>query len=299
MMRLMAAAAVVVLSAGCAYAEDASAIMPFAKQNAVVHEYCGSCHSDALMYGGMSVEHFDAAHADPSLAAMLVSKLTSGLTPGHVLAASRESDAKVMSLLHGAMGAAGTGVPDEPTQIALGKALSMEAAGAEEWHAQWIDKPARTFSAAILRQVTSTKFAGKIDMYRLILSCRVESHEGEIRLAWANGVPEEGQPITVAVDGRAPFTHKAEGGAKQGNGKYGPGATVLYPDTVGAMTMPERSLRVSELYPGETVEFPFAGLSARERTELAGCFGRKDTARLHLSPRSALPATGLPTHSPL
>ena len=47
-----------------------------AQQNSVVRKYCASCHSDALMYGGLSLEHFDAAHPEPSVAAMLVSKLT-------------------------------------------------------------------------------------------------------------------------------------------------------------------------------------------------------------------------------
>jgi hypothetical protein len=30
-------------------------------------------------------------------------------------------------------------------------------------------------------------------MHRLILTCRADAHEGEVKLAWANGVPEEGQ----------------------------------------------------------------------------------------------------------
>lgn len=58
---------------------SADQIMPYARQNAVVKKQCGSCHSDALTYGGLSLEHFDAAYADPSLAAMLVSKITNGL----------------------------------------------------------------------------------------------------------------------------------------------------------------------------------------------------------------------------
>ena len=60
-------------------------------------------------------------------------------------------------------------------------------------------------------------------MYRLILTCRIATHEGEIKLAWANGVPEEGREITVGVDGNASLTHRVEGGKKQGNGANGPG----------------------------------------------------------------------------
>jgi len=241
-------------------------IMPVARQNSVVRQYCGSCHSDALMYGGLSVEHFDAAHPDPSLAAMLVSKLTSGRTPADVNAAAHGPDAKsrVMSLLHGAMGAAGTGVPDEATQIAFGKALSVEATGAHEWHSQQSD---HELTADLLRELPSTVFAGKVDMYRLILSCRVATHEGEIRLAWANGVPDEGREITVQVDGKAPLTRKVDGGKQQGNGDNGPGATVL-----SNLPFPTQSLTIRNVFPDETVVFPFEGLSEPVRRDLATCF---------------------------
>jgi hypothetical protein len=152
-------------------------------------------------------------------------------SPVQVAAQGPEPDKALALLLRGAMGASGS-KPDEATQIAFGKALAAEAAGAEAWHSEWSDKPAapsRTLTADIVRQIPSIKYAGKIDMYRLILTCGVDTHEGEIRLAWANGVPDEGHLFTVAVDETSSFTHKAEGGKKQGNGAYGPGATILYP----------------------------------------------------------------------
>jgi len=166
------------------------------------------------------------------------------------------------------MGAAGNGVPDEPTQVALIKALSVEAAGAEEW--EFRESPALT--AAIVRELPSTKFAGKTDMYRLILTCRAATHEGEIRLAWANGVPEEGQQIMIAVDGKAPFTHKVEGGKKQGNGAGGPGATVLYPNPGTNMAFPTQNLTISNLFPDETVVFPFGNLGQTVRRDLSACY---------------------------
>lgn len=50
-------------------------LMPTTQQNALVQKYCAVCHTDAAMNGGLSLEHFDAANASPSLTAMLVSKL--------------------------------------------------------------------------------------------------------------------------------------------------------------------------------------------------------------------------------
>jgi hypothetical protein len=256
--------------------------MPSAQQNSVVQKYCASCHSDALMYGGLSVEHFDAAHPDPSLAAMLVSKLTSGQTPEEVKAATQgpDSEATILGFMKtGAIGAAGNGVPDKTTQVAFVRALSAEAAGAEEWHSRWDESPrtqSRILTANILRELPSTKFPGKTDMYRLILSCRIATHEGEIKLAWANGVPDEGRRITVAVDGEAPFTHKVEGGKKQGNGTNGPGATVLFPNPETSLLFPRQSLTVSNVFPDETVVFPFENLSQPLRRDLSMCFTSSD-----------------------
>jgi hypothetical protein len=271
------------LSLPTARAEEANGVrfMPVTQQNAVLQKYCGVCHSDALMYGGLSLEHFDAAHPDPTVAAMLVSKLTSGLTPKDIEAATNgpDPDTKTMALLHGAMGASGS-QPDEATQIAFGRALAAQAGGAEEWHSWWTDKPAAqsstrtasTLTADIVRQIASTKFQGKVDMYRLILTCQVETRQGEIELAWANGVPEEGQPMTVAVDGNLRFTHNAAGGKKQGNGANGPGATILYPDPNMRLPLPAQALTVSNLFPNETVVFPFEELSVTVRRDLSRCF---------------------------
>jgi hypothetical protein len=247
----------------------AAEIMPAAQQNSVVKKYCAGCHSDALMYGGLSVQHFDAGHPEPAVAAMLVSKLTAGHSPEEVNAA--DSAATILGFMKtGAMGAAGLGVPDEPTQVAFVKALTAEAAGAEEWDSRSKEKPELT--ATILRQLPSTKFAGKIDMYRLILTCRATTHEGEIKLAWANGVPEEGREMTVAVDGKAPFTHKVDGGKKQGNGANGPGATILYPNPETNMPFPTQILTIKNVFPDETVVFPFDSLSQTVRRDFSTCF---------------------------
>src|SRR6185369_5265456 len=87
----------------------AAELMPPSQQNALVQKYCAVCHTDAARNGGLSLEHFDASHVDPSLAAMLLSKLRSG-----------------------AMGAAGLPAPDKATIDALVSALTSESAGAHE-----------------------------------------------------------------------------------------------------------------------------------------------------------------------
>jgi hypothetical protein len=53
------------------------ATMPATQQNALVREHCAVCHNDAHLNGGLSLEHFDAAHPDLGIAGMLVSKLES------------------------------------------------------------------------------------------------------------------------------------------------------------------------------------------------------------------------------
>src|SRR5439155_4905658 len=75
--------------------------MPAAQQNALVQKYCAVCHDDAHANGGLSLQHFDASNVDPSLAAMMVSKLKSG-----------------------AIGAAGIAPPGRPTEEALLEALT-------------------------------------------------------------------------------------------------------------------------------------------------------------------------------
>jgi hypothetical protein len=243
--------------------------MPVAQQNAVLQKYCAVCHSDALMAGGFSLQHFDAAHPDPGMATMLVSKLTSGLPVKQVEASLRDPAAAAFvadRMKTGAMGAAGLGVPDAETQAALVRALVTEGAGATQWTVASSSNPA-SVSASILREVLSPTREGIADSYRLKLTCRGDTHEGEIQLAWANGVPDEGHAFSLAVDGKAPLSYKAEGGAKQGNGKYGPGSVIL-----NALPLPAQTLTVSEVFPGETIVFPFDGLTQTTRQALAPCF---------------------------
>src|ERR1700690_2108821 len=64
---------------------SAAPSLPVDKQNTLIQTYCAVCHTDAAMNGLLSLQHFDARHADPQVAAFLLSKLTNGLTPAQVL----------------------------------------------------------------------------------------------------------------------------------------------------------------------------------------------------------------------
>src|SRR5215813_15108040 len=97
-----------------AYGQGAAAAagepMPVARQNALVQKYCAVCHDDVHRNGGLSLQHFNASNVDPSLAAMMASKLKSG-----------------------AIGAAGLPRPDQATQDAFFNALEAESSGSNEW----------------------------------------------------------------------------------------------------------------------------------------------------------------------
>jgi hypothetical protein len=223
--------------------------MPAAEQNALVKKYCAVCHTDAAKNGGLSLEHYDAAKRDPGLAAMLLSKLNNG-----------------------AMGAAGNGVPDKAAQQTWLESTREQAAGAKEW---FVSREDKAVSASIVREVQPRSLgATDFPIYHVRIACNVTTGAGEMQLTWSPQ-PQTGRTMTASVDGNAPVEYRIEGKESMGNGgtlEAGHASVLLSSGKGGRLPLANRSLTVRELFPGETVEFPFADLDQKVRAELRKCF---------------------------
>ncbi len=168
--------------------------MPVAQQNALVQKYCEVCHNDAYKNGGISMQNFDAAHADPGDAAMMLAKLKTG-----------------------AIGAAGIPIPDKATIAAWIAATTAEAAGASQWIVNQTQNPAAKapiVTASIVQATPSTAFPEQPDLYRLTVTCSVNTREGQVQLLWSPGSPASNQEISAAIDGKGQFQYRVEGTEK-------------------------------------------------------------------------------------
>jgi hypothetical protein len=225
------------------------AAMPAAEQNALVTKYCAVCHTVAAMYGGLSLQRYDAAKRDPGLAAMILSKLNNG-----------------------AMGAAGNGVPDKVAQQAWLDSTREQTAGAREW---FVSREDGRVSAGIVREVPPRK-PGSTDLpvYRLKMVCSPSIGVSEMWLTWSPQ-PQTGRTMTASVDGNAPVEYKIEGQESMGNGgtvQTGHASVLLSNGKGGKLALANQTLTVRDLFPGETVEFPFSELDQKTGAEFRKCF---------------------------
>lgn len=231
-----------------AISAPAAELMPPAQQNALVQKYCAVCHIDAVKNGGLSLEHYNAAQPDPALAAMLLSKLRNG-----------------------AMGAAGLGIPDSATRDAWVAATAAQAERAKGWTVIRTEAPGSNepiLTASIVRDVAPRKPYTDTPVYRLTLACNIASRNGEIQLTWSPA-PQTNRTFSVSADGNAGIPHRLEGREeKMGNG------TALTTGLAAAMLnapLPEKTLTITDLFPGETVVFPLGELDEVDRRQLAVC----------------------------
>lgn len=237
-----------VLGVAVIYAQ-AWAAMPPAEQNALVKQYCAVCHTDVAKNGGLSLEHYDAAHRNPALAAMMLSKLNNG-----------------------AMGAAGNGVPDNAAQRAWLESTKEQAAGAKNW---FVSREDGVVSASIVREVPPRRpDSTDAPVYRLIILCNPSTASGEMQLTWSPQ-PQTGRAMTASVDGNAPVEYKIEGRESMGNGgtaQTGHASVVLSGGNSAKFALANQSLTIRDLFPREIVEFPLADLDQKARSELRTCF---------------------------
>jgi hypothetical protein len=170
------------------------------------------------------------------------------------------------------MGAAGIPLPDSTTQTALLNALSAESAGASKWT---VNPAPGILTASVVEELPSKANAGEPDLYRLTVTCNVNTHAAEMRLAWSPGVPSKGRTISAVVDGKALSPTEVDGSEKMfpgTTGDSGTGAIILNPSQ-----LPARTLTISNLFPDETVVFPFDALNGTVRQSLSTCFNPSAT----------------------
>ena len=262
------------------------------QQNTLVQKYCAVCHTDTAKNGGLSLEYFDASQAPPSLTAMLLSKLTGGVSLKTAREASFDAGASELierKMRSGAMGASGIPIPDKATIDALIRAFTLQSAGALDWTVQ-LSKDAVAgapmLTASILREAPSATNPGEAEFYRLVASCNLATQVGSMQLAWSP-VPQSGN-LAVLVDGSPVVQYRVEGSEKMGNSSgvvlHQPAALVLAESQRGVsktnLPFPAESLTIRDLFPGETVTFPFANLPKDARQELNTCFSDSSSGRL-------------------
>ena len=256
------------------------------QQNGFVKTHCAVCHNDRARNGGLSLEGFDGARVAPSLAAMMLSKMTSGTALATVTTAGHDAAAAATlakGLGQGAVNAAGVGAPDKETVNGLVSAFLAQSAGASNWTVERTRdrvSNADVVTASIVRELPSAPGSGRpadieAAMYRLVLTCNATTREGDMQLAWSP-IPQRGA-LSVSFDRKPPVSFQVVGTERMGNGTAtttGPAAFVLarFGGGPARIQLPQRTLTAAGLFAGETVTFPFDELTGSLRGALSACF---------------------------
>ena len=267
--RVLLFAAIAILPAA------AAELMPVTQQNALVAKYCAVCHSDPASNGGLSLQHFDAAQAAPSLIAMLLSKLTGGVPVQTAREASTTVGAAALvtkRMKSGAMGASGVPIPDKATIDALIHAFAVESAGAAEWN---VERSASEVTASTAREALSIYNETEAELYRLIASCNQSTREGFVQLTWSPVA--HGGTFQASVDGKVASQFEVDEMEKKG---YGDGVAFkgLASVVLAGLPFPVKSLAIRDLFPQQTVTFSFADLPKDVRRTLSACFPAADSS---------------------
>jgi hypothetical protein len=172
----------------------------------------------------------------------------------------------------GAMGAAGSGVPDKVAQDAWFETTKEQAVGASQW---FVRREGDTVSAGIVREVPP-RLPGNTNapLYRLRLVCNASAGSGEMHLTWSPQ-PQTNRSVTVSADGGLTVEYRVEGMESMGNGasvKTGRASLLLTGNGDRRLPFAKKSLTVQGLFPGETIDFPFESLDKDAQLSLSKCF---------------------------
>jgi hypothetical protein len=221
-------------------AQDVRSVeLTVSQQDALIKKYCVVCHNDVLLVGGMSLEHVDPANPDPAIAGMMAGKIDGG-----------------------AMGASGVDKPDRALGVALSRALRAKSTGAEASTGGWAMR-VDPLVATIKVKGTSTANSQPPGTYTLSMTCSKNSamsshvllsvsHPSTMHLTADRPMPEAGS---------LSFAYEVDGAATPQTSDR---ANFVLP-------LPERTLTIRNLFPGESVTFPFDGLNPEFRRIFSTC----------------------------
>ena len=158
------------------------------------------------------------------------------------------------------------------TPVWAGMPAAKQAAGASDW---FVSREDGFFTASIVRTVPARR-EGSADapLYRLLMGCNSSTGVGEMQLTWSPE-PQTGVTMTASADGGPLVGYKVEGRESMGNGakvQTGRASVHLSNGKGGKIGLPSHSLTIRDLFPGETVAFPFSGLDQKVHAELLKCF---------------------------